>query len=144
MREEPTKSLNPQDTLPIKESGQNGENKNNKGSTSKANMSLNLDSLVKSNSKESSSNEEGTEADSIANEISTLRAQLFKGGTHETASKGHEDGHNSTAISVSTKGSRKQSHGCLFQKEDATRQKYPSMGQYLWKAPISTANQGNH
>jgi hypothetical protein len=38
-REEPTKSL-----LPMKESGQNRENNNNKDSTSKANVSLNLDS----------------------------------------------------------------------------------------------------
>jgi hypothetical protein len=70
-------------------------------------MSLNLDSLVKSDSKESSSNKEGTEANSIANEIATLRAQLFKKGTQEYASKGHEDKRDSTAITASTKGSRK-------------------------------------
>jgi hypothetical protein len=106
-REEPTKSLCPQGTLPMKESGQNGENNDNNESTSKANMNLNLDSLVKSDSKELSSDEEGTKANSITNEIATLRAQLFKGGRYETASKGHEDGHNSTAITASTKGSRK-------------------------------------
>jgi hypothetical protein len=91
------------------ESGQNGENNNDKDSTSKANMSLNLDSLAKSDSKESSPNEECMEANSTVNEIATLRAQLFKGGMQETASEGHEDGRNSTAIAVtvSTKGSRK-------------------------------------
>jgi hypothetical protein len=62
---------------------------------------------VKSDSKELSSDEEDTEADIIANEIATLRVQRFKGGTHETASKGHEDGQDSTAITASTKGSRK-------------------------------------
>ncbi len=62
---------------------------------------------MKSDSLESSSNEEDTEANSIVNEIATLRVQLFKGGTQESASKGHEDGHDSTAITASTKGSRK-------------------------------------
>ncbi len=66
MREEPTKSLRPQGTSPIKESEQNEENNNNKNSTSKANMSLNLDSLVKWDPKELSSNKEGTDTNSIA------------------------------------------------------------------------------
>jgi hypothetical protein len=67
-------------------SGQNKENDNNKDNTSKANMSLNLDSLVKSDPKESSSDKEGMDADSIANKIATLIAQLFMGGTQDTAS----------------------------------------------------------
>ncbi len=91
----------------MKESGQNKENNNGKDTMSKANMRLNLDSLVKSDPKELSSNKEGTDANSITNKIATLRAQLFKGGMQDTAIKGHEDGCNSTEITASTKGNRK-------------------------------------
>ncbi len=107
-REELTIFLCPQGTLPMKESGQNKESNNNKDSTGKANMSLNLDSLVKSDPKELSSDMEGTYADSIANEIATLRALLFKRGTQDTASEGHEDRRDSTEITASTKGNRKE------------------------------------
>jgi hypothetical protein len=127
-REEPTKSLHHQGTSPMKESGQNGENNNNEDSTSKANMSLNLDSLVKSDSKEFSSNKEDTEADSIANEITTLRAQLFKGGTQETASKGHKDRCNSTAITASTKDSRKAKPRVPIAKRGCTEAEVPKRG----------------
>jgi hypothetical protein len=76
-REEPTKSLRPQGTLPMKESGQNKENNDNEDSRSKAHISLNLDSLVKSDPKEPSLDEEGTDTNSITNKIATLIAQLF-------------------------------------------------------------------
>jgi hypothetical protein len=48
-------------------------------------MSLNLESSMKSDPKELSSDKEGTDANSIANENAILRAQLFKGGTQATA-----------------------------------------------------------
>ncbi len=50
----------------MKESEANKENNNNEEGMSKDNMSLNLDSLVKSDPKELSSNKEGTDANSIA------------------------------------------------------------------------------
>jgi hypothetical protein len=64
--EESTKSLHLQGTLSMKESEANKENNNNEEGMSKDNMSLNLDSLVKSDPKELSSNKEGTDANSIA------------------------------------------------------------------------------
>jgi hypothetical protein len=143
-REEPTKSLHPQGTLPMKESGKNEENNNNEDGTSKANISLNLDSLVKSDPKESSSNKEGTDANSIANNIATLRAQLFKGDTQDTASEGHEDGCDSMEKKRAQKVKGSQSHGCLLQKEEVPKPKYPSKGRYLQKEPISSKKQGNH
>ncbi len=73
-REKPTESLCPQGTLLMKESGKNEENDNNKDSTSKANMSLNLDSLVKPDPKELFSNKEGMDANSIANEIALTQS----------------------------------------------------------------------
>jgi hypothetical protein len=127
-REEPTKSFRPQGTLPMKESGQNEENDNNKDSTSKANMSLNLDSLVKSDPNEASFDEEGTDANSIANKISTLRAQLFKRGMQDTASKGHEDGNGSTAITASTKGNRKAKPWVPIAKGGSAEAEVPKRG----------------
>ncbi len=128
-RAEPTKSLRPQGTLPMKESGQNGENNNKEDSTSKTNMSLNLDSLVKSDSKESLSDKEDAEADhSIANGITTIRAQLFKGGTQESASKGHEDKRNSTAITASTKGSKKAKPWVPIAKGGGNEAEAPKQG----------------
>ncbi len=83
-REEPTKSLHPQGTLPMKESrDKNEETLDDKDGMSKDNMSLNLDSSVKTDPKELSSDKEGMDADSITNKIATLRAQLFKGGMQE-------------------------------------------------------------
>ncbi len=62
----------------MKESGTNKENGNDKEDMSKDNMRLNLDSSVKLDPKELSSDEEGTKPISITNKIATLRAQLFK------------------------------------------------------------------
>jgi hypothetical protein len=112
----------------MKELGQNGENDTNKDSTSKAKMSLNLDSLAKSDSKESLSNKEDTEADSIANEIATLRAQLFKGDMQESASEGHEDKHDSTAITASTKGSKKAKPWLPIAKGGGNKAEVPKRG----------------
>jgi hypothetical protein len=133
IREEPNKSLRPQGTSPMKESGQNGEKDNNEDSTSKANMSLNLDSLVKSDSKEVLSDEEDTEANSIANENAILRAQLFKGGMQESASKGHEDGCISTAITASIKGSRKAKPWVPIAKGDGNEAEVPKRGAVFAK-----------
>jgi hypothetical protein len=143
-REEPTKSLHPQGTLPMEESGQNEENNNYEDSTSRANMSLNLDSLVESDPKELSSNKEGTDADSIANKIPTLRAQLFKGGMQDTASKGHEDGHNSTVITASTKGNRKAKPWVSIAKGGSSKAEVPKRGAVFVEGTHSTKNQRNH
>ncbi len=82
---------------------------------------------MKSHLKESSSNEQGTDADSIANKIATLRAQMFKGGTQGTASEGHEDGCNLTANKSEHKG----------YQEDKAMGAYCKMGKHQSQSPQS-------
>ncbi len=128
IRKESTKSLCPQGTSPTKESGMNKEKDNKEEGMSKDSMSLNLDSLVKSDPKELSSNKEGRDANSIANKIATLRTQLFKGGTQATACKRHEDGCNSTAEKASKKGSRRAKSWVPIAKGGSPKAKVPTRG----------------
>jgi hypothetical protein len=135
-REESTKSLHPQGTLPMKESGTKEENDNNKEGMSKDNMSSNLDSLVESDQRSCLPMRRAQTPIVLQTKLQHSKHSYLKEARRVLHARDMKmDAIQQQKMRVKRVTGR-QSHGCLLQKEEAPKQMYQCKGNICGRNPF--------